>query len=438
MTLFDHLGLKDPFPYIGKEKYPRYQQIWRELCKGKLKRSFKLEFQKKFDSTLYRDEFYSDNYPRLLENSIKLLKTVGWRDNPYDKQHWGNWLHSLSPYQGRMTPSLAHWLVKIFSKKGDVVLDPFMGVGTVPLEADFLWRKAIGVDLNVYGFVIAKGKFERKPLDYYLNYLKEIGNIDTSEIDTGHISNWIQAYFHPETLKEIVYLNDKLIEEKEYFLLGCLLGILHGNRPGYLSVWTGCIIPMTPRPVKHPQYRPDKDKAEYRAVIPRMAAKIMRMYSTGFPLETNARIFLGDARDLKLKDDSVDVIICSPPYYNTLDYVGQNRVRLYFLGLNKKKQDLLRQELIQDSKSYLADMVDVGKELKRVLKDGSLIVFVLGDVHRAKYSINTAKEVSNVYRMRKLDFEELTIVDDEIPLNKVVSRSKRRKFDRILVLRNDK
>ncbi|MFX1538065.1 MAG: hypothetical protein ACFFDI_28050, partial [Promethearchaeota archaeon] len=262
-------------------------------------------------------------------------------------------------------------------------------------------------------------------------------DINASKIDITGVPDWIQAYFHPETLKEIVFLNEKLTDEKEYFLLGCLMGILHGNRPGYLSVWTGCIIPMTPRPVDHPQYRPNKDKPEYRAVIPRIAAKIMRMYSTGFPLKTNAKIFHGDARFLKLNDDSVDVIICSPPYYNTLDYVGQNRVRLYFLGLNKSKQDLLRQELIQDSKNYLANMIDVGKELKRVLKNNSLVVFVLGDVHRAKYSINTAKEVSNVYQ-EKLGLKELAIVNDEIPLNKVVSRSRRKKFDRILVLKNHK
>ncbi|MFX1283786.1 MAG: DNA methyltransferase [Promethearchaeota archaeon] len=437
MTLFDHLGVKDPFPFIAKEHYPVYRNRWRDLLRGKLKKSFKLEFKKNFDSKLYNDEFYSDNYSRTLGNAIELLKTVGWRDDPYDKQHWGNWLHSLSPYQGRMTPSLAHWLIKIFSKKGDILLDPFMGVGTVPLEADFLQRYAIGIDLNIYGYVIAKGKFERKPLDYYLKYLKEIRDIDASKIDITGVPDWIQAYFHPETLKEIVFLNEKLTDEKEYFLLGCLMGILHGNRPGYLSVWTGCIIPMTPRPVDHPQYRPNKDKPEYRAVIPRIAAKIMRMYSTGFPLKTNAKIFHGDARFLKLNDDSVDVIICSPPYYNTLDYVGQNRVRLYFLGLNKSKQDLLRQELIQDSKNYLANMIDVGKELKRVLKNNSLVVFVLGDVHRAKYSINTAKEVSNVYQ-EKLGLKELAIVNDEIPLNKVVSRSRRKKFDRILVLKNHK
>lgn len=437
MTLYDHLGVKDSYPYISKEHYPRYQKIWRDLLGGKLKKSFKLEFNKKFDSDLYTDEFYSNGNPNTVRNAIKLLKTVGWRDEPYDKQHWGNWLHSVSPYQGRMTPSLAHWLIKIFTQKGDIVLDPFMGVGTIPLEADFLKRNVIGIDLNIYGFIVAKGKFERKPINYYLNYLKNIGEIDTSQVDISNVSDWIKAYFHTKTLKEIVFMNEKLKDEEEFFLLSCLMGILHGNRPGYLSVWTGCIIPMTPRPITHPKYRPDKDKPEYRAIVPRMAAKVMRMYSTGFPSETNAKVMLGDTRNLKLADDSIDVVISSPPYYNTLDYVGQNRVRLYFLGFNKEKQDDLKQELIQDSKNYLDDMLKVGKEIKRVLKDGSLIVFVLGDVHRTKYSINTAKEVSNIYQ-EKLGFEELVIVNDEIPLNKVASRTKKKKFDRILVLRNEK
>ncbi|MFX0207488.1 MAG: DNA methyltransferase [Candidatus Hodarchaeota archaeon] len=427
----------EPGTFIKKEPHPRYQRIWQDLLAGNLKNSFKLEFNKKFDSKLYTDEFYSENYPRTVENALKLLKSVGWRDDPYDKQHWGNWLHSLSPYQGRMTPSLAHWLIKIFTKKGDILLDPFMGVGTIPLEADFLQRRAIGIDLNLYGYIIAEGKFERKTCDYYLDYLCEIEGIDTSKTEINNVPDWIQAYFHPETLKEIVTLNNKFTEEKEWFLLGCLMGVLHGNRPGYLSVWTGCIIPMTPRPVTHPNYRPDKDKPEYRAVIPRLAAKIMRMYSTGFPLEINAKIMLGDARRLELADESVDIVISSPPYYNTLDYVGQNRVRLYFLGLNKNKQDKLKQELIQDSKSYLEDMIKVGRELKRILKEDSLIVFVLGDVHRTKYSINTAKEVSNIYQ-DQLGFKELITVNDEIPLNKIVSRSKRRKFDRILVLKKPK
>ncbi|MFW9777378.1 MAG: DNA methyltransferase [Candidatus Heimdallarchaeota archaeon] len=434
MTLDKYLGLEPSFGFIEKELYSRYQTIWRDLLSGRLIDTFDLEFKKRFATERYSQEFYNSNCRRTLPNALKHLESVGWRNEPYDKQHWGNWLHSLSPYQGRITPSFAHWLVKIFSKPNDTVLDPFMGVGTILLEADFLKRKAFGVDLNRYAWVVTKGKFERKSLQYYLDYLTDLKDLNTSDIDLGEIPDWIQAYYDPETLKEIVKLNALLQADEEWFLLGCLMGILHGNRPGYLSVYTGCIIPMTPRPVTHPKYRPDKDKPEYRAVIPRMAAKVMRMFSTGIPSHSRARIYHGDARALPLETDSVNVVISSPPYYNTLDYVGQNRVRLYFLGFDRNAQLELKKSHIQDSKTYLLEMAKVGKELQRVLLPKGLLVYVLGDVHRTKSSINTAMRVSEVYE--NLGFKQLSIVDDEIPLNKVASRSRRKKFDRVLVLKN--
>ncbi|MFQ6126858.1 MAG: hypothetical protein ACE5R6_19950 [Candidatus Heimdallarchaeota archaeon] len=120
---------------------------------------------------------------------------------------------------------------------------------------------------------------------------------------------------------------------------------------------------------------------------------------------------------------------------NQLRRLTKLEYRLYFFGLDKEKQDDLRGELIQESQTYLDEMVKVGKELKRVLKPGSLIVYVHGDVHQTKFSINTTKEVSQIYQ-DKLGFEETSIVNDEIPLNKVASRTKKKKFDRILVIRN--
>ena len=49
----------------------------------------------------------------------------------------------------------------------------------------------------------------------------------------------IHAYFYDEvTLKEILFLINKLKRDKKYFLMGCLLGIIHGHRPGHLSAVT--------------------------------------------------------------------------------------------------------------------------------------------------------------------------------------------------------
>lgn len=215
------------------------------------------------------------------------------------------------------------------------------------------------------------------------------------------------------------------------------MGILHGNRPGYLSVYTGCIIPMKPRSKDHPKFRPDKDSKEYRAIIPRLAAKVMRMHQTGFRLKTNSKIICQDARNMNLiEDNSVDVVICSPPYYNTLDYATQNRVRLFFLGYDLEKQSELKEELIQKKTSYIEEMIKVGVELKRVVIPGGYIVCVLGDVVGKNKSINTAENVAEVYQ--DIGYEKLGIINDEIPINKRASGSKRKKFDRILIMKNIK
>ncbi len=212
------------------------------------------------------------------------------------------------------------------------------------------------------------------------------------------------------------------------------MGILHGNRPGYLSVYTGCIIPMKPRAKEHPKFRPDKDSPEYRAVIPRLAAKVMRMFQNYIPPTKPMKIFKADARKSSLEQQSIDCIISSPPYYNTLNYVDTNKVRLYFLGLNTPVDNGLSQELIQDKNNYLEEMKKVGIEMKRVLKKGKYLVFVLGDVHYSTYSVNTAQEVSNIYK--ELGFEQIAIVNDEIPGNKTASQTRKQKFDRILVMKN--
>ena len=43
---------------------------------------------------------------------------------------------------------LPAWFIKLFTKEGDVVLDPFVGSGTTALAAIQLGRKHVGIDTN--------------------------------------------------------------------------------------------------------------------------------------------------------------------------------------------------------------------------------------------------------------------------------------------------
>jgi DNA modification methylase len=366
---------------------------------------------------------------------IAQLKKLEWTKGEYSKQNWGVWMHSISSYVGRIKPSFAHFLIDIFSEKGDLILDPFCGVGTIPLEADNMERIAIGNDLNPYANLIGLSKFDRRGLQTELDYLESISDIK-GRADLSVVPEWVRIFYHDETLREILIIRRKLIKDKRYFLLGCLLGIIHGHRPTHLSMRTGYIIPYIPNP---------RPIAEYRKVLPRLISKAKRMYSDPLPLSVNGRIVCGDARKLDVISSSVDVVISSPPYYHTLDYVHANRLRLWFSGVSFEAQDALSSSLIQQRKSYLESMLEVGVELKRIMKKDALCVFVLGDVHLSqKNTLNTAQDISKLYET--IGFKTHAIVADEIPASRTTIvkyggdeaiKGKKEKMDRILVMSKD-
>jgi len=66
--------------------------------------------------------------------------------------------HSFYRYPARFSPQFAASAIELFSKPGDIVLDPFMGGGTSIVEAYALGRVAYGVDLNQLAAFVTRAK----------------------------------------------------------------------------------------------------------------------------------------------------------------------------------------------------------------------------------------------------------------------------------------
>jgi DNA modification methylase len=71
--------------------------------------------------------------------------------------------HNFYKYPARFSPIVAREAIKAFTNPGDIVLDPFIGGGTTLVEASYLGRKGVGIDINQLATFISLVK--TTPLD---------------------------------------------------------------------------------------------------------------------------------------------------------------------------------------------------------------------------------------------------------------------------------
>ena len=293
-----------------------------------------------------------------------------------------NSLDSLSPYVGKMRTELADWIIDNFADNSGLIYDPFSGSGTVLLEG---WRKGhcvIGTDLNDYAIVLSKGKtnpYERQDLaiqkleTYNYNVRRWLNKHNEVQVP-----DWVKEFYNPNTLREICAWSNVLKNNKEWFLLSCLLGILHHQRPGFLSYPSSHGAPY----LRINKY-PPKDYPEmyqYREVYPRLLAKVLRVYKNipEFNYEITREVYKNDASKFKQSENTIGTIITSPPYMKSLTYARDNRLRLWFLG-NDNWKDLDR--IISPDREYFFRMMsNCFKKWYQCQVAGGRCILVVGNI----------------------------------------------------------
>ena len=80
-----------------------------------------------------------------------------WKDQP---RGWGHPFHPMCSYLASFPAALAHAFIARYSRPGDVVLDPFSGRGTTPLQACAEGRIGVGNDLNPFAHLLTAAKVD--------------------------------------------------------------------------------------------------------------------------------------------------------------------------------------------------------------------------------------------------------------------------------------
>lgn len=240
------------------------------------------------------------------------------------------------------------------------ILDPFTGVGTTLIEAQMRGWKAVGFEINAYASLASKVKLSASRIapeeleTAIFAYRTEIGEIERridlkQKIGTGPRSKVpsgfrtrIPFFSVPVELKVLYSLD--FIEN-----LGPQMASIF--RLAFASVMVS-ISNYSYEPSLSTRPGSGKPLRENAPVVDTIAGKLDSMLAdirrTNFT-RANPDWQIHDASFMdeglsRLKPNSIDLLLTSPPYLNNYHYVRNTRPQMYWLGYAESARDLRQLE----------------------------------------------------------------------------------------------
>ena len=325
-------------------------------------------------------------------------QTLPHQRDEFAKRNWGNPLHSLCSYQGKMKPSLAAHLVKAFTAPGERMLDPFSGAGTIPFEAALHGVVSWAFDICPPAVHITAGKVgqcavsECREVVERLEVHLQTQEVRDEEIDSAgsiRFNGVLTSYFHRTTLEEVLlarryFAENPPITPSQSLVLACLLHILHGNRPYALSRRSHPITPFAP-----------SGEDEYRALMPRLRAKLERSWGAGRPdgFVHGQSLFQDATEWWPASVADIDAVITSPPFFDSTRFYLGNWMRLWFCGWGGKEFEERPLAFVDErQKRDFGVYGAILRQCRERLKPNGVVVFHLG----ASRKCDMAKELGRI------------------------------------------
>jgi len=339
---------------------------------------------------------------------------VPHQQHPFTKRNWGHPLHSACSYQGKMKPSLAHFLVHCFSEPGQAVLDPFSGAGTIPFEAALQGRRAYGFDISIMAAAITNAKINPPDhsalqrllakLDAFIKDYKPTSE-EVEQAAAVRFNRPIPEYFHAETMQEILaarkfFANVRNHSPEWCFALTSMLHILHGNRPYALSRRSHPVTPFAPT-----------GPAEYRPVMGRLRDKIERGLDTPLPPEfVRGHCLLTDIRATWPQECKiVDSIITSPPFFDSTRFYMTNWMRYWFCGWERSDFDIQAGQFMESLQRQSLDVYRVVFErFREHLAPKGVAVLHLGQSKKCNMAVELGKMAQDYLEVAEVFSEDVT------------------------------
>lgn len=330
--------------------------------------------------------------------------------------------HSLHPYPAKFPPQLPKKILEIYAVKGQTVLDPFCGSGTTLVEARIFGVNAIGVDVN--GLSVLLSKVKSTPLTEQQFSIIEnfISNIESeipkwkSEKRPKIIIKKIEGqehWFQNNVSEEITYLLYEILKQKD------------NDIRDFLKIVLSSIIVRVSNQESDTRFAAIKKNIINGYTLEAFCKKAreynsrMAEFSKHIHNTTELQIYNADSRNLDfIPDNSIDIIITSPPYANTYDYYLYHKFRMLWLDIDVKFAQYneigSRREyssLKEKKEKWNEDLIKCFAEMQRVLKPNHFAFIVIGDSVIKKELIKIEKEISEFAPILGLKVNEILSSD---------------------------
>src|SRR5207247_10336599 len=161
---------------------------------------------------------------------------------------------------------------------------------------------------------------------------------------------------------------------------------LNGHSPGFSSVYT---LPPNQATSVKAQKRINERRAQTppRRNVPELIGRKSRQLLSDCTqkirqslslLSDQARLLTERAAATpEIPEDSVSLVVTSPPFLNVVDYAGDNWLRCWFIGTDAGSVNITVARKLEE---WERAMADVFRELFRVLRPGGHVALEVGEI----------------------------------------------------------
>ncbi len=305
-------------------------------------------------------------------------------------------LQAAFQYCSPWKPSVARYIVERFSKKGQVVLDPYCSTGHVGVEACMAARHFVGTAQD-HGLVkLTRARLfpaDLAEVALRLQFVPFKRPVDIRSY-TGPFPN----FFDSDTFRELINLKSSLRESRDgasEFIMLVVASILHGHTTGHLSAYSSPSEGLTPE-AQITLNRKRGEVPSYRAVSARILKKAAALLRDGVPSalassdKIRREISYAEPHALdSVATASVDLALVAPDQPGFFEHGMHSWLRTWWLGVDVPEAASGAANL----ESWELQTNQVLVEMARVVRAGGRAIVRTGQGRMGGKAVNFNREV---------------------------------------------